>query len=100
MEATGPVPNMVLAPFKAKEKGIAPRLTTAADSGVGIIDIRGAAVEMNLKTEIESMFRCTDGPRQLPTLLLYDERGLQLFERVRHPLQSPHSSIIMLTCLR
>ena len=47
-----------------------------------IIDIRHAAVELNLKEEILSMLHPQSGPRQLPTLLLYDENGLQLFEKV------------------
>jgi hypothetical protein len=52
-------------------------------SKVNIIDIRRAAVELDLKDQILSMFHTTQGPRQLPTLLLYDARGLQLFEDVR-----------------
>ena len=49
---------------------------------VKIIDIRQVAVEVNLKEEILAMFHPKQGLRQLPTLLLYDERGLQLFEEV------------------
>lgn len=47
-----------------------------------IIDIRSAAVELNLKEEIRRLFKPQDGPRKMPTLLLYDERGLQIFEKV------------------
>lgn len=47
-----------------------------------IIDIRRVAVETNLKDDIISMWNPTNGPRRLPTLLLYNERGLQLFEDV------------------
>lgn len=47
-----------------------------------IIDIRGEHVEINLKDQIISQFNPEDGPRKLPTLLLYSERGLQLFEDV------------------
>lgn len=50
---------------------------------VDIIDIRQAAVEINLKGEIHKLFRPEEGPRKLPTLLVYDEKGLQLFEQVR-----------------
>jgi hypothetical protein len=50
--------------------------------GVDIIDIRQVAVEVNLKEEILSMFHPKQGLRQLPTLLLYNERGLQIFEEV------------------
>ncbi|KAK4211277.1 4-dimethylallyltryptophan N-methyltransferase [Rhypophila decipiens] len=55
-----------------------------SNSSLDIIDIRRVAVETNLKTEILSMFHAKDGPRQLPTLLLYDEKGLQLFERITY----------------
>jgi L-histidine Nalpha-methyltransferase / hercynylcysteine S-oxide synthase len=48
-----------------------------------IIDIRQAAVELNLKEEIHQLLRPQEGPRKLPTLLLYNEKGLQLFEQVR-----------------
>ena len=58
------------------------KLTTTSHDRVNIIDIRGASVELNLKAEIESRFRSQNGPRELPTLLLYDEKGLQLFEKV------------------
>ena len=66
-----------------KEKKGMPDVRTAAGQKVDIIDIRHAAVEINLKAEVLSSFQATDGPRKLPTLLLYDERGLQLFEKVR-----------------
>lgn len=49
---------------------------------IDIIDIRRAAVEINLKEDIKSLFCPEKGPRKLPTLLLYDEKGLQLFEEV------------------
>lgn len=51
-------------------------------STVDIIDIRHDAVEINLKDEIMSSLRPQSGPKTMPTLLLYDERGLQLFEEV------------------
>lgn len=52
----------------------------AAEASVDIIDIRRKAVEVNLKEDILSQFRPKTGPRTLPTLLLYNGRGLQLFE--------------------
>ena len=52
------------------------------DSDIDIIDIRHHAVEINLKDEIMSSLRAQSGPKSMPTLLLYDERGLQLFEEV------------------
>jgi uncharacterized SAM-dependent methyltransferase len=64
----------------------------AAEAEIEILDIRRAAVEINLKESILSQIRPENGPRTMPTLLLYDERGLQLFEEVsssksrhRHP---------------
>lgn len=51
----------------------------AADS---IIDIRSQTVEFNLKQDVVNQMNPTDGPRSLPTMLLYDEKGLQLFENV------------------
>lgn len=47
-----------------------------------IIDIRGVAVESDLKEEILSSFLSTPGQRAMPTILLYDQRGLQIFEEV------------------
>lgn len=47
-----------------------------------IIDIRRASVELNLRDMIKEQFCPKSGPRTLPTLLLYDDKGLQLFEEV------------------
>ena len=52
------------------------------DIGVDIIDIRHEAAEVNMKDEIMGLLKPIQGPKQLPTLLLYDERGLQIFEDV------------------
>lgn len=49
---------------------------------VDIIDIRHDAMELSLKDEILNSLTPHEGPKRLPTLLLYDERGLQLFEEV------------------
>lgn len=51
-------------------------------SDIDIIDIRCDAIEMDLKDEIISMLKPAIGPKKLPTLLLYDEKGLQMFEKV------------------
>ncbi|KIH91752.1 N-methyltransferase [Sporothrix brasiliensis 5110] len=62
--------------------------TTADSKPAGashnIIDIRQASVEMNLRDEIVSQFCAKNGPRTMPTLLLYDEAGLQLFEDITY----------------
>ncbi|KAF9881705.1 duf323 domain protein [Colletotrichum karsti] len=57
---------------------------SVAKHGVDIIDVRRVAVETNLKDDIISMWNPTNGPRRLPTLLLYNERGLQLFEDITY----------------
>ncbi|CAK7219752.1 Ergothioneine biosynthesis protein 1 [Sporothrix curviconia] len=49
-----------------------------------IIDIRQSPVEMELRDEIVSLFCPEKGPRTMPTLLLYDEAGLQLFEEITY----------------
>ncbi len=59
---------------------------TLTSSSIGIIDIRHNAVEINLKEEILSSLKATPGSKSLPTLLLYDQRGLQIFEEVRSRL--------------
>ena len=53
-----------------------------SDSSIDIIDIRHDAVEVNLKDEILKSLRPESGIKTMPTLLLYNERGLQLFEEV------------------
>jgi L-histidine Nalpha-methyltransferase / hercynylcysteine S-oxide synthase len=70
----------------AKPNAVPPAQGLAID----IVDIRRATVEINLKDEILSMLNPTNGPRKLPTLLLYDERGLQLFEDVSFSSSTPH----------
>ena len=51
-------------------------------SSIDIIDIRHDAVQINLKDEFMDLVRPENGPKAMPTLILYDERGLQLFEEV------------------
>ncbi|OTA58386.1 hypothetical protein K449DRAFT_334626 [Hypoxylon sp. EC38] len=58
--------------------------TTGQSPHVDIIDIRQAAVEINLKEEIHRLLSPQEGPRKLPTLLLYDKKGLQLFEEITY----------------
>jgi hypothetical protein len=57
-------------------------INSAPNSNVDIIDIRHNAVEVNLKEQILDSLKPKQGPKKLPTLLLYDVRGLQLFEEV------------------
>jgi hypothetical protein len=53
---------------------------------IDIIDIRHDAVEINLKEEIDKLLHPAEGPKKLPTMLLYDERGLQIFEKAKTPV--------------
>ena len=54
---------------------------------IDIIDIRHDAFEISLKDEILSSLRPQSGPKTMPTLLLYDEPGLQWFEEVNFSYQ-------------
>lgn len=63
------------------------------DSTAEIIDIRSDAVEIDLKNEVKAMIGPKEGPRMLPTLLLYDEKGLQLFEDVCPHLVPGHGQL-------
>jgi hypothetical protein len=60
---------------------------------IDIIDIRHDEVQINLKQEISQLLKPPKGPKTLPTLLLYDERGLQLFEKAR-PLNLSISALL------
>ncbi|OAA58739.1 DUF323 domain protein [Cordyceps fumosorosea ARSEF 2679] len=71
-----------------------PFVMTSADSAtprkmptiqrLDIIDIRGAQVDFNLKEDITGRLNPVSGHRTLPTMLLYDEKGLQLFEDITY----------------
>ncbi|KAI0406130.1 DUF323 domain protein [Xylaria palmicola] len=61
-----------------------PQERTAAEASVDIIDIRRDTVQASLKEDIYRLFRPQQGSRQLPTLLLYDAKGLQLFEQITY----------------
>ncbi|KAI9893191.1 MAG: hypothetical protein M1814_000739 [Vezdaea aestivalis] len=52
------------------------------DSNLNIIDIRGDLDEDFVRKELVSMIR--EDPKRMPTLLLYDEKGLRLFEEVTY----------------
>lgn len=69
-------------------------------SSIDIIDIRHDAVEINLKDEIFTSLRPESGLKTLPTLLLYDEQGLQLFEEVGTKSQVTGSGSSKLTRVR
>ncbi|KAI1344598.1 C-type lectin protein [Xylariaceae sp. FL0016] len=77
-----PAEPELASPLPKSGKGVSHAGTPA--SQLDIIDIRRAKVEINLKDEIFKLFRPQEGPRRLPTLLLYDEKGLQLFEKITY----------------
>ncbi|KAI8956087.1 DUF323 domain protein [Xylaria longipes] len=77
--------NFVETQFTGKPaKGAYRPQESAAETPVDIIDIRRDTVEASLKGEIYKLFRPEELPRKLPTLLLYDEKGLQLFEKITY----------------
>ncbi|KAM3503926.1 hypothetical protein MY11210_008535 [Beauveria gryllotalpidicola] len=61
-----------------------PRKMATTQQRLDIIDIRGEQVDFNLKEEIANHLNPISGHRTLPTLLLYDEMGLQLFEHITY----------------
>ncbi|KAM5345289.1 hypothetical protein ACJ41O_011151 [Fusarium nematophilum] len=82
------MPSVTASPPQSPSPAALPRTKPAANKPTpplpNIIDIRGEHVEINLKEEVASMFNPEDGPRKLPTLLLYNEKGLQLFEDITY----------------
>ena len=54
-------------------------------SGVPILDIRQAGFDIPLAEQIRHNLNPGNGlERRMPTLLLYDEQGLQLFEEITY----------------
>ena len=59
--------------------------TVSGCSNVSIIDIRRDGLEYSLLDEIREKLDPASGQeRRMPTLLLYDERGLKLFEDITY----------------
>lgn len=54
------------------------------NSNFNIIDIRHDGAEIELKDEILASLRPKSGLKSLPTLLLYSERGLQIYEEITY----------------
>ncbi|KAI9649697.1 hypothetical protein NHQ30_002278 [Ciborinia camelliae] len=54
------------------------------NSTFDIIDIGHDGAEIELKSEILASLRPQSGLKSLPTLLLYDERGLQIYEEITY----------------
>ncbi|KAM0157134.1 hypothetical protein ACHAQE_006114 [Botrytis cinerea] len=69
-----------VSPHVTKVTGASPK--SHHNSNFNIIDIRHDGAEIELKDEILASLRPKSGLKSLPTLLLYDERGLQIYEEV------------------
>lgn len=69
-----------VSPHVTKVTGAKPK--SHHNSNFNIIDIRHDGAEIELKDEILASLRPKSGLKSLPTLLLYDERGLQIYEDV------------------
>jgi hypothetical protein len=82
---TIPRPAPPSPPQQEQQQGKA-RSSMPNPGDVEIVDIRGASDEATVKkTMLEVLAGGQDGrPRKMPTMLLYDERGLQLFEAITH----------------
>lgn len=63
--------------------GSVPALSQKIPHGkLSITDIQTQRASLNIKDDILAMMDPSKGQRSLPTLLLYSEKGLQLFEEV------------------
>lgn len=64
---------------------ISEEVPDARGTGPSIIDIRSDTAGIELKQEILNGLKPSDGKEKtLPTLLLYDEQGLKLFEKITY----------------
>ena len=62
---------------------MAPSLTTREDAS--IIDIRHREIQFSIYDDLQSQLRPEDGgEKKLPTMLLYDEQGLKLYEEITY----------------
>lgn len=60
-------------------------MATSIDTAVPILDIRPGPTEFDILQDIKSGLRPENGgEKRLPTLLLYDEAGLRLFEKITY----------------
>jgi len=68
-----------------QSKKTASTSNTSADVRAKIVDIRRDKKDHSLASEIYSGLRPGNGgEKRLPTLLLYDEKGLKLFEKITY----------------
>jgi hypothetical protein len=70
---------------KASSRDLTPYRTMATSGDTPILDIRTGATEFDILQDIKKGLRPEDdGEKRLPTLLLYDEAGLRLFEKITY----------------
>lgn len=60
-------------------------------ASIDIIDIRHHVIDIDLSNDIKSMLKPEIGPKMMPTMLLYDAAGLQIFEEVGTSECSDHA---------
>lgn len=71
-----------MAPAMVTATAAAPPASDPRKMPMDIVDIRNGQVDFDMKGDIISMMNPSQAQRSLPTMLLYDEKGLQLFEEV------------------
>lgn len=75
-------PGLDARPSPAGLSSKADHSTKSSPPQIDIIDIRQHVIDMDLSNDIKSMLKPKRGPKEMPTMLLYDEAGLQIFEEV------------------
>lgn len=75
-------PGLDARPSPARLSNKADLSTKSSPPQINIIDIRQHVIDMDLSNDIMSMLKPETGPKKMPTMLLYDEAGLQIFEEV------------------
>ena len=59
--------------------------SSKVDSDVSIIDIRQGGQDFSIINDMHQKLNPNDGlEKQMPTLLLYDQKGLKLFEEITY----------------
>ena len=85
-----PPPGFAIVPAdpygaKTRDGEVAETRLPPSNPTLEILDIRRDQIEHSLKAEIFRQLQPVDGQeKQLPTLLLYDEVGLRLFEEITY----------------
>ncbi|KAI9838758.1 MAG: hypothetical protein M1838_004529 [Thelocarpon superellum] len=70
---------------KAAAVGLAPDIPSPGSADDGIIDIRRHTIEHSIRDDLMTKLHPPPGEeKQMPTLLLYDETGLKLFEEITY----------------